>query len=134
VSHIRYDDADSFTEMGFVGLYALTGRGVKIRSGDMLPKLTWEMRQMFEAALPEKLVALPQDDRVVVYDGFQLEAMAPKEWVVDSVIPVGGLVTLIGKYETFKSFIALDLALSVATGTPWHGQPCEAGRRAVHRD
>jgi hypothetical protein len=53
--------------------------------------------------------------------------MAPKEWLVEGIIPVGGLASLVGKQGTFKSFLALDVALSVTTGIPWHGRSVRRG-------
>jgi hypothetical protein len=54
-----------------------------------------------------------------------MNAIAPPSWLLDDCIPDGGYCLLAGDSETFKSFIALDMALTVATGarpsTQWPG-------------
>jgi len=43
-------------------------------------------------------------------------------WIVESVVPGGGLSFLFGKPGTGKSFVAFELARCVATGEPFLGQ------------
>lgn len=45
--------------------------------------------------------------------------LPPREMLVESILPVGGLAVLWGQPGTFKTFLALDLALSIATGRAW---------------
>lgn len=53
--------------------------------------------------------------------------MPPPTWLVEGVIPEGGFVTLYAPPEHYKSFLALDLALSVASGRPWQGKAIKEG-------
>jgi hypothetical protein len=46
---------------------------------------------------------------------------------VDGVIPRAGLSLLVGEPASFKSFLALDIALSVSSGTPWQGRTTASG-------
>lgn len=46
----------------------------------------------------------------------------PPLWVVPNYIP-SGMVTWFGVQNALKTFVALDAALSVATGTHWLGKP-----------
>lgn len=46
----------------------------------------------------------------------------PPQWLVDGLLTEGGTSLLTAKHASFKSFFALDLALSVATGKKWHGR------------
>lgn len=46
----------------------------------------------------------------------ELDALPPANYLVDKLIAKGSLSELIGDSETFKSFFALGLALSIATG------------------
>lgn len=47
---------------------------------------------------------------------------APMPWVVDKLIPVGGLINIFGKPKTGKSFLALSLAQAIVEGRPdWCG-------------
>jgi RecA-family ATPase len=46
----------------------------------------------------------------------------PQPWVVDKLVPVGGLVNVFGKPKTGKSFVALGMAEAIVTGQPdWEG-------------
>jgi hypothetical protein len=49
-------------------------------------------------------------------------------WTVKHVIPSASIGMLFGGSGTFKSFIALDLALHVAHGLPWMGRKTESGQ------
>lgn len=49
-----------------------------------------------------------------------LELLWP-EWLVQELIPKESTVCLYGARGMGKSFVALDLALSIATGTEWNG-------------
>jgi len=51
----------------------------------------------------------------------------PTDWVVKSYLDKGSLAMLFGKSETLKSFAAIDIGLSVATGTDWHGNRVSQG-------
>lgn len=51
----------------------------------------------------------------------QLADMPEPEWLVTDYLPAGGFVVLFGKPGSSKSFIALDLAYRITSGTPWFG-------------
>lgn len=49
---------------------------------------------------------------------------APQPWVIDKLLPVGGLINLFGKPKCGKSFLALSLAKAIVNGEPdWCGYP-----------
>ncbi|NBV24923.1 MAG: hypothetical protein EBS05_23760 [Proteobacteria bacterium] len=51
---------------------------------------------------------------------------APHPWVVEKLIPVGGLVNVFGKPKTGKSFFALGLAQAIINGeADWEGYPIQ---------
>lgn len=51
---------------------------------------------------------------------------APHPWVVEKLIPVGGLVNCFGKPKTGKSFFALGLAQAIVNGdADWQGYPIQ---------
>ncbi len=52
----------------------------------------------------------------------QAAQIRPTKWLVDPIIPAESLVFLYGREGCGKSFGCLDLAFSVATGTPFVGQ------------
>src|SRR5829696_341932 len=51
----------------------------------------------------------------------QLQELPSPEWLVRRLLPKRGFCVLYGESGAGKSFVALDLALSVATGRPWAG-------------
>ena len=56
-----------------------------------------------------------------------LSHMPDPEWLINGVLPKGGIAEMHGMPATGKSFIALDMALHVATGSSWHGHSTEQG-------
>lgn len=53
-----------------------------------------------------------------------LDQMPARQWVVPGLVPDDGLVCLYGAPGTGKTFVALDMAMSVACGcSHWHGRP-----------
>lgn len=54
--------------------------------------------------------------------GSDVMNLPPPEWLVDSMIMENSLVLLSGAYGSYKSFVALDLAMGVARGSKWLGQ------------
>jgi len=49
---------------------------------------------------------------------------SPQKWVIEKLIPVGGLVNIFGKPKTGKSFLALGMAEAIVNGAPdWEGYP-----------
>jgi len=57
-----------------------------------------------------------------------LASLPPLEPLVKGVLYRRTLATVTGAYASLKTFVALDLALSVATGTPWHGRNVRQGK------
>ncbi|WP_197048251.1 AAA family ATPase [Mycobacterium paragordonae] len=51
----------------------------------------------------------------------ELDNLSGTDWLVDKLLPAASLTHLVGMSQSLKSFIALDMALSVATGTPFAG-------------
>ena len=58
--------------------------------------------------------------------------MPPIEWAIgegdDGIITENGLTVLYGAPGAGKSFIALDMALSIANGVEWQGMPTKMGK------
>lgn len=51
----------------------------------------------------------------------QMTNLPDPAWLVEGVVQEQTAALLFGKSNSFKSFLAIDLLCSVATGTPWHG-------------
>jgi hypothetical protein len=56
-----------------------------------------------------------------------LKARPRPKWLIQDVLIEATAVVLSGDSQSFKTFSALDMALCVATGTPWHGRPVQSG-------
>ena len=56
-----------------------------------------------------------------------LAALPPPEWLVEGICEVDSQVMLYGPSGGAKSFVGLDVALSVASGKPWHGHKVKQG-------
>ena len=54
------------------------------------------------------------------FDAIRFEAS--EEWLVKRIVPRQGVVTLYGASQSFKSFLAFDLAMYVALGWQWAGR------------
>ena len=48
-----------------------------------------------------------------------LFTIEPAEWRINNVLPAEGITLLTGDISSGKSFLALDLAASVASGPAW---------------
>jgi hypothetical protein len=56
-----------------------------------------------------------------------LRSLPETEWLIENHIPKGLLTALFGQGASYKSFLALDWALSVAAGCPWHDLHVQQG-------
>ncbi|MDX1070461.1 AAA family ATPase [Sinorhizobium medicae] len=84
--------------------------------GDPIPKRQYRRAQ--ERA--RRKFALTFLSEIVVDD-------ADPEFLVDDLLPLRGLATIYGPPSSAKTFLALDLALSVAGGLPFFGKPVSQG-------
>lgn len=51
----------------------------------------------------------------------------PPKWIIDGVLPQADLAMLYGPPGSGKSFLALDIGMSVATSLPWRDREVEGG-------
>lgn len=54
------------------------------------------------------------------------------DFLVDGVIPTGGLIVVYGNSNRGKTFVALDMAFSVAAGRPWAGHDVDVPGPVVY--
>lgn len=103
---------------------AVSAKVVPIRA-DIEPRHTdTELVPMTAAdVLFEKLVFDPEAE---------LKAAAFEAWILDDLLPAKGIAFIYGKPGSYKSFIALDMALSVSSGRAWHGYECEMPGAVVY--
>ena len=72
--------------------------------------------------------SLKVSSRFQRYTVDQLNARVPPAWLLDSLIPQHGYTILYGPPGAFKTFLAISIALSVATGANWHGYKAQRGK------
>lgn len=103
-------------------------RRLKVKErADATRKLFEANRQEAEAA-GDITAEQPNTSRFTVWTIPELKRREPPEWLVDTVIPELGYSIIYGAPGTFKTFIALDLALSIATGIDWYEWAVKKGR------
>lgn len=64
---------------------------------------------------------------LTTYTITQLLQLKPPSWLIEKTIPEAGLIALYGAPGHGKSFIALDMALAVASGRDWQGHKVQQG-------
>lgn len=57
-----------------------------------------------------------------------LKTMPRPEWLVEGLVQESGIIVLAGEGGLGKSFLAVDWACSIATGSRWHGRNVRRGR------
>lgn len=57
----------------------------------------------------------------------EMANMPEPEWLIEGVIQKRSAALMFGKSNSFKSFLGVDLGLSVQTGQPWHGHAVSQG-------
>lgn len=66
--------------------------------------------------------------REMAFTAEQFATMDAPDPLVAGVLDAGALAEMVGARGVSKTFVAVDMALSVATGTPWAGHPTVRGR------
>lgn len=74
-------------------------------------------------AVPAEEPDEPPGDTLFFEPVASLVARDPRpKWLVQGIVEQDSLVVVSGAPGSYKSFFALDLALALATGQPWHGR------------
>lgn len=75
------------------------------------------------------IIATPRNkSRIRLMSLSDMANLPPLAWLVEGVVTEHGLSMIWGRSGSLKSFVALDMAMCVATGTPWHGRAVKQGR------
>lgn len=72
---------------------------------------------------PDESASFP----IQVYQGQELDSLPQPEFLIDGVLPADSYGQLYGASGAGKSFVALDMAYHVGTGTDWCGHPVNQG-------
>lgn len=76
-----------------------------------------------------KVSSPKQEDYSSLYlSGDELDSLPQPKPIIDEVLYEHSLAILSGRDESFKSFIALDWALCIATGSSWQGRQVKQGK------
>lgn len=65
--------------------------------------------------------------RLRLYSTTELLSLPDPKWLIKDVLPAGGLIGLYGEPGHGKSFVAIDMAMAVATGLPWIDHETQKG-------
>src|SRR5688572_22513112 len=69
----------------------------------------------------------PPPSRFRLYTAAELAEIPEPEPLVAGVLNRNTLAMMVATYASFKSFVALDLALHIAHGLDWHGHTVTRG-------
>lgn len=89
-----------------------------LRSKPIPPRQGVEVEQT-EEQKPKRRIRFVDDDVV--------ENMPAREWLVSGILPRSGVCILFGLPGTYKSFLAIDWALSIGFGRAWLGRKVRKG-------
>jgi len=80
--------------------------------------------------LVEEIVADADGFQIVPFEIMttnQLKAMPPVTWAVDGLVTLHGFTVMYGAPASGKSFLAIDMALSIANGLAWQNRAVKRG-------
>lgn len=87
------------------------------------------------AEMAEQLRALSQTGEAAkekfFASPFELNATKRVPWIVRRLFGAGDMGVLFGPWSSFKSFVAINMAIAIADGTPFLGRQTEAGPCAL---
>lgn len=66
-------------------------------------------------------------ERFRLYTPAELAQLPAPAWLIDGILPEGGLAMIVAEKESYKTFLALDWAAHIDTGHAWLGRTVKAG-------
>lgn len=97
-----------------------------IGSGATVSDIEGAIVDAIEVEVPPPKAEQPHEN-LFVSVGDLIDDLKPIEWLVEDYIESDSLALIFGAPAGGKSFITVDLACCIATGTPWHGRPVKQG-------
>jgi hypothetical protein len=79
------------------------------------------------AGADEPAVTGGRQSRFRLHSWDEMMSWEPPPWLIHQLLPEGSLTGIVGPYGTFKSFVAIDMGLSVASGQDYHGRRVRQG-------
>lgn len=98
------------------------------RADKELPKPRSQVMRAIERNFEEDPMVQEERPRFKLLTRAELHAMPDPEWVVPEVLAADSFAVLFGAPGAAKSFAALDLACSIASGYTFHGAPVKRGQ------
>lgn len=100
--------------------------GIIERQGGLTPPPTYTAAPPAPAYSANEAIARTDDDKLALFRAeflsvAQLGSLPKPKWLLHGLLPAAGLARVSGNPGSYKSFLALDWALSVATGRNWQG-------------
>lgn len=89
-----------------------------------------DYRSLFKPVSGNKAVSdnATHESRFRIWTVAELKLRRPPVWLLDEVIPEKGYTILYGLPGTFKTFLAMDIGLSIATNYSWANYAVHQGR------
>ena len=85
-------------------------------------------RDLIERAEPVQGEAKPETERRRLISAAEMLAnVGPTDWLIERYLELDTVSLMYGQPKTGKTFVALDMALSIAAGIPFHGCPVKQG-------
>lgn len=82
----------------------------------------------FDILPPEEITSPPKDlKRFDPIQAGDFASFAEPEWIIEDVVPQAELGVIFGATGSRKTFLALDIALAIATGREWNGKETKQG-------
>ncbi|MEI6283391.1 MAG: AAA family ATPase, partial [Alphaproteobacteria bacterium] len=105
------------------------GQGLEPRSFDKISRAAEQARASAPEVSPDRY-ATPEDwgGKYRVYSGGEFAARPAPPWIIKGVLPEADLGVIYGASGSGKSFVVLDIAMSIVRGLPWRGMKTKPGR------
>lgn len=115
--------------LGYAAALTLPGWSVDQTTREMRQSLEGARRKWQKPSISAEfdestgLPATANQGRAIQFlDLDQINLLAPPTYAIDALVTERGFTLIWGKQASFKSFVALDMALHMAYGQPFHGR------------
>jgi hypothetical protein len=78
-------------------------------------------------AVNEELSKPTDPNALALFDHVMDIDLSPPKWLIKDMLPEYSMAAIVGPSYSGKSFLAVDIACSVAAGTPFHGRSVKQG-------
>ena len=97
----------------------------------VIPQGFKDFWELFDAkgpdAVREQLSKRTDPNALALFDHVLDIDLSPPVWLVEDMLPEYSMAAIVGASYSGKSFLAVDIACSVAAGTPFHGRAVKQG-------